>query len=1580
MAGSGSNADWPGMRESDNEAHLQYGSICRSGSYLSGFKQVLDQIRRESKTEVELGGRFERIMLQFFKNDGEYATQFKDVVLWKDYSSEIDKGIDLVATDYHGEKWAIQCKCWKDDAYIGLKEVGTTFASAKEHKIDSVIIIFTGRTISRELEKTCKGTDTHIIRRSRLEGSMIKWDTNPKKIKTHEPYKLKDHQKDALKACMKGFKKYDRGKCIMACGTGKTLTSLRIAETQAGKGCSVLYLVPSISLVRQTMHEWATNRMIPHNYLIVCSDKTVGKEDVSITNLSGRVTTKVATIKKYFKEMLERADTLHVVFSTYQSSDKVRDAFTKHEFDLIIFDEAHRTAAAVKDADTNFTLAHHNENIRGKKRLYMTATPRIHKESVKIRARESDRTLYSMEDKGTFGEIFYKLKFSDAIRLGILSDYRVVAFEVSKEEMADLEATHGDEAHITLEESTKLSSVYHAIMSQDNGKTHNLLQRIIVFCNSIRASKDFSIGRFAPKPSKKSRFDGTLSQGRFKQMIEKENRKLHTNVRVYTDHVDGTYNSRDRDDQLDWIKDDLGEDECRILSNAQCLSEGVDVPALDGVVFYEPRSSVIDVVQAVGRVMRYKAGKEFGYVIVPVVTTAEGDMETASQTNKTYKTQMQVIDALRDHDDRIERFYNQMQLTRGQQRYPDIEESVAIPPPLAEVSRPLKALIMKKVGGFYFEDYGKRLGEVAADIKIKIRSRVEKPDQRDAKYVGIIDNLHANLVGTIGETVTREDTIRALAQHVTIKPVFDQLFKMNFSNPVSKAFDAAVADLIFREETEPLQEYYEDMAYQIENITNESMRQVVIKKIYDNFFKGFDENTSAEHGIVYTPVEVVDYIIHSIQYVLKTEFGVGFDDDAVKVLDPFAGTGVFIVRLMQSGLLGSNIHNKYKKDLHMNELLLLAYYVATVNIETTYYKMKKRHVPYDNGCYVDTFTLDPEYLKQKREGQDVGEQTKLDKMFRPVQDRVRRQQKSNITVIMGNPPWNVDKSTTHEKVEKRIDDTYKKHTKVTLDRSLKNSYIKAIRYASDRTVDSGVIGFILPASWLSGNAQAGLRAALYEEFTDIWCFDLLGEKNKEGHGRNIFEYSGIHTGGTTQQSTIVLLVKNAHKTECTIHYTKLGVEDYNGEDKRNKVREYKAINQTPNWDDGIQPNDDHDWLNQRDPHIKQDYYKKCMPMGIRKGAEQEPSIFGKFSNGIKSNRDSWVYNTSYDDLVDNMKRTITHCTKIDPNNPDTNPQFVHWGKTKSPLKVALKRMHPVKPKFEEVNIRLALLRPFIKQYLYLDDGVFVSFPYHIPAFFPVRNITKANYAITVGPVGPDPTRPDPTRPDPTRPDPTRPDPTRPDPTRPDPTRPDPTRPDPTRPDPTRPDPTPTRPDRPDPTRPDPTRPDPTRPDPTRPDPTRPDPTRPDPTRPDPTRPDPTRPDPTRPDPTRPDPTRPDPTRPDPTRPDHTCSDQAVQGSSSPHTRRINKQSPTDKNSHTGGHERGNSGARQDIGVHSVHIEPSARLGDGTPQPNVPIQEGMNVAIIVPDKIKDKFSTFISNLPSDLHVLATSQAFPMEVME
>ena len=724
------------------------------------------------------------------------------------------------------------------------------------------------------------------------------------------------------------------------------------------------------------------------------------------------------------------------------------------------------------------------------------------------------------------------------------------------------------------------------------------------------------------------------------------------------------------------------------MSNAQCLSEGVDVPSLDGVVFFEPRKSVIDVVQAVGRVMRKQDDKDFGYVVIPLVTKHDSLDELEA---KSYKTLVEVVNALRAHDDRIDRLYNQLTVQRESESTDRDPIEVELPPPLADSYEYLKPTIMKNVGGLYFEDYGVRLGEVAADIKIKMQSR----------YDDIIETLHENLQGVVGDTVTKQDTLDTLAQHCTIKPVFGALFP-SFDNIVARAFDDTVVQLDFSEELLPLERYYEEMEFQIANIKNDAMKQSIIKKIYDNFFRGFDKATQTKHGIVYTPIEVVDYVIHSVSYLLHKEFGIGFEDESVTVLDPFAGTGVFLARLLQ----------QYKTDpthLHMNELMLLAYYIGTVNVESIIGKS------FNNSLLVDTFTI----AEGRRDVRDF-----TTKEFEKMNSGVVKQQETDIMVIMTNPPWNVNNKVSHKYIETRINKTFSQYYDQI--RTLKNSFVKAIRFASDRIGESGVIGFVIPATWLKGNTEVGVRACLYKEFTDVYVFDMRGNQQGTKGDESRCEGGKIFGGGSRQPTCMLFLIKNPRKEGCTIHYHDIG--DYLSRDnKLSKVRELKSLEGTEL--EPITPNSQHDWLDQRDTQARKDYYNHCIPMGIRKGTKQEVSIFEEFSLGVTTMRDAWVYNVSEDDLVSNMKRTIKHCTSIDLNNPNKDQKYVHWGNEKdSSIKNWLVRNNPNKPQFDKTLIRTSLYRPFLKHFLYLDDTecCFVARPRKIPDFYPLGKVSHTH--------------------------------------------------------------------------------------------------------------------------------------------------------------------------------------------------------------------------------------------------------------
>lgn len=845
------------------------------------FEYVLSKIRAESQNTVELGNHFERLIVEFFKKDKKYEWM-KEVRIWP---KSKDLGIDIIAYDGFNQPWAIQCKCIADDDTLDYHgNVTNLWVQADAENIGNKIIVTTGRPTAN-LRKQCEKTGVYIITHSDLAASTIVWDANPARVRRGRVHKLREHQREALADCMNGFKTSKRGQLIMACGTGKTLTALHIAEKTAGAGGRVLYLVPSISLIKQTYGEWQENSNIRQRAIIVCSDKTAGSsEDVSVTDLQGVVTTDADRLRRHFDVMRGDKNSMHVIFSTYQSADVVSGAFKDNGFDLIIFDEAHRTAGREGKA---FALAHSDDSIRADRRLYMTATPRVY------RTGEEDKGgvgAISMSDEDIFGPQFHRLGFGKAIEQGILSDYQAVAFEIVLEDEDRKNLEKSADGEFELEAECKMSSVYEAIKRRVRDGEFDLLNRVLVFHNSIPQSKRFV--------------------DMFRKVVDHVNERGDdpeaADITVDVKHVDGRDKARDRAETLDWLKRGGGNN-VHVLSNVRCLSEGVDVPTLNGVVFYEPRQSVIDIVQAVGRVMRKKTdGRNMGYVIVPIVVSRDEAMQTTLDRSGGNKLIIQIIDALRAHDDRIDRFLNQASLIRdvkqngAKKDKPQID--IPIPPQIRRIFDSLPPRLLDT--GFYWEEYGQKLGEKAKVIALQATNR------SDRKHKQVIDELHDNLKVVVGDTVTRKDAIDAVAQHIVLQPVFAELFGES-TNLVAVAFDNVVDRLDFHTELGGLDEWHELMKYHIKGITHPRAKQTLIAKIYGSFFETFDKDLAKT--IVYTPVELVDFIINSVQHVLRTEFGTGFGERGVRVIDPFCGTGIFIARLMESGHMeGHDLSQAYR--------------------------------------------------------------------------------------------------------------------------------------------------------------------------------------------------------------------------------------------------------------------------------------------------------------------------------------------------------------------------------------------------------------------------------------------------------------------------------------------------------------------------------------------------------------------------------------------------------------------------------------------------------------------------------------------
>ena len=1072
-------------------------------------------------------------------------------------------------------------------------------------------------------------------------------------------FSLRPHQQAAFDDVIAGFQENDRGKLAMACGTGKTFTALRIAEQVAGAGGRVLYLVPSIALFAQAMREWAGQRELPHRYLGVCSDTRAGArdEDASLQELEIPVTTAADKIAAALRRTRKGAMT--VVFSTYQSLPVVEQAQRQRApaFDLVLCDEAHRTTGVERPGDDTspFVLVHDRERIRAKKRLYMTATPRLYTEGARAKARTHGVEVFSMDDEGVYGPELHRLPFSKAVEQGLLSDYKVVVLTLAENSVDATMQAHlaagGSELNIT--DAAKIVGCWAALQDPENARQRNRrrpLKRAIAFTNTIRDSKRLV------------EHWGDVVERAIEQLPQREQRRA---LRTKTQHVDGQHHALDRKARIEWLK---GEEAgaCRILSNARCLSEGIDVPALDAVLFMTPRSSQVDIVQAVGRAMRKAEGKEHGYIVLPVAIPHGVDPATALNDNARFAVVWSVLRALRSHDDRLDAEINKIDLNTkptgriifssggigsGETDGPGAEplagpEGTATLPfePLDLPAGAIYAKIVEKCGDRkYWESWAKDVADIFARLVSRIEHLLAARGNQTLRewFDAFLDELKAS----INDSLARSDAVAMMAQHILTRPVFEALFEhydFAASNPVAKALDELRRDFGefgLENEVRDLEPFYESIRLRAQGLDNAEARQRVLMELYEKFFATALKKDAERLGIVYTPVEVVDFILHSANHLLREEFGRGLGSKDVHVLDPFTGTGIFLVRLLQSeGLMPrAAIRRKFASELWANELVLLAYYIAAIHIEEAFHGRlgpQAEYAPFDGIVLTDTFNLSTD-------------RTAFPQAWMPANSRrAERQQQHAIQVIVGNPPWSVGQrsvaddnpNVAYPDLEQRISDTYAVRSTATLKGSLYDTYKMAIRWASDRIGKQGVIAFVTNGSWIDGNVDAGLRACLAEEFSAIYVLNLRGNQRTQGE-RSRREGGKVFGQGSRAPVAITLLVRNpkAQHDGCHIHYHDIG--DYlTRQQKLGALREAGSIAGIADWQ-RVQPNAQHDWIDHRSQA-----YQRLHPLGTKavKAGGGGEAAFQLFSNGYKkTGRDAYLYSFSPTALAQRARLAVS---------------------------------------------------------------------------------------------------------------------------------------------------------------------------------------------------------------------------------------------------------------------------------------------------------------------------------------------------
>ncbi|GAA7476857.1 DEAD/DEAH box helicase family protein [Helicobacter pylori] len=1180
----------------------------------------------------------------------------------------------------------------------------------------------------------------------------------------------------------------------MACGTGKTYTSLKIMEALDPK--ITLFLAPSIALLSQTFREYAQEKSEPFYASIVCSDDKVGKgkknksddgiDDINFSELPLKPSTRLEDILSVH-EKAKKENKRFIIFSTYQSALRIQEAqrMGLGGIDLIICDEAHRTVGAMyssneRDDKNAFTLCHSDEHIKAKKRLYMTATPKVYSESSKAKAKESDNVIYSMDDAGIFGEEIYALNFERAIALDLLTDYKVIILAVRKENLSgvtnsvnkkisllEAKGTKLDKKLINNEFVCKIIGTHKGLAKQDlivlddeNKEDHNLQnkydtapsQRAINFCKSINTSKNI-----------KDSFETIMEC-----YDEELKKKSFKNLQISIDHIDGTMNCKVRLEKLEELNE-FKPNTCKVLSNARCLSEGVDVPALDSIVFFDGKSAMVDIIQAVGRVMRKAKRKQRGYIILPIALE-ESEIKNLDQAvnNTNFKNIWKVLKALRSHDPSLvdeATFKEKIKIFGSDdEKYQDDEEACdeRLKKDKTEPSDPKQAqktlfdaillqdladavynVMPTKLGDRnYWENFAKKTGNIARTLNERLKDIFGKNPE-------IFHNFLDSLRGNIHQNIKEDEALDMITSHIITKPIFDAVFGDNIKNPIAKALDKMVQKLStlgLEGETKDLKNLYESVKTEAMHAKSQKSQQELIKNLYNTFFKEAFKKQSEKLGIVYTPIEVVDFILRATNGILKKHFNTDFNDQSITIFDPFTGTGSFIARLLskENGLISDEaLKEKFLNHLFAFDIVLLSYYIALINITQAAQNRDSSLKFFKNIALTDSLGF---YEEKNDKGvfaffEDLKENKEIKSTL----------EQQNIRVIIGNPPYSAgaksendnNQNLSHPELEKRVSEKYGKNSSSKAAGNItRDTLIQSIYLAGELLKDKGVIGFVVNGSFIDSKSADGFRKCVAQDFAHLYVLNLRGNARTSGE---TFRKEGgkIFDSGSRATIAVIFFVKDTSVKNSAIHYYEVG--DYlKREAKLHLLAGFENLESVPFKE--ITPNNKGDWINQRE-----DGFEKLIPLK-RDKTLQNPSVFDINSNGVKSGRDPWVYNFSPNALTQNVQKCIetynadlkrfnevfreafkqrTKGVKSGDLYKQLNDKEITTDKTKIAWTDGLKN-HLIKNKNLQESrkecTRLALYRPFNKQWLYFDKNL--NKQYQLPKIFP--NKDAQNVVINTG--------------------------------------------------------------------------------------------------------------------------------------------------------------------------------------------------------------------------------------------------------
>ncbi|GAA9513184.1 DEAD/DEAH box helicase family protein [Helicobacter pylori] len=1108
----------------------------------------------------------------------------------------------------------------------------------------------------------------------------------------------------------------------------------------------------------------------------MCSDDKVGKskknksddgiDDINFSELPLKPSTRLEDILSVY-EKAQKENKRFIIFSTYQSALRIQEAqrMGLNEIDLIICDEAHRTVGAMyssneRDDKNAFTLCHSDE-IKAKKRLYMTATPKVYSESSKAKAKEKDNVIYSMDDEEIFGEEIYTLNFERAIALDLLTDYKVMILAVRKENLSgvtnsvnkkisQLEAkgTKLDKKLINNEFVCKIVGTHKGLAKQDlivlddeNKEDHNLQnkydtapsQRAINFCKSIDTSKRI-----------KDSFETIMEC-----YDEELKKKSFKNLQISIDHIDGTMNCKVRLEKLEELNE-FQPNTCKVLSNARCLSEGVDVPALDSIVFFDGKSAMVDIIQAVGRVMRKAKRKQRGYIILPIALE-ESEIKNLNEAvnNTNFKNIWKVLKALRSHDpslvdeatfrEKIKIFGsddNGNDETNQDDEEPTKDKTESSGDPKQAQKTLFDAIFLQNLADAvynvmptklgdrnYWENFAKKTGNIARTLNNRLKDIFGKNPEI---FYGFVDSLREN----IHQNIKEDEALDMITSHIITKPIFDALFGDNIKNPIAKALDKMVEKLStlgLQGETKDLKNLYESVKTEATHAKSQKSQQELIKNLYNTFFKEAFRKQSEKLGIVYTPIEVVDFILRATNGILKKHFNTDFNDKSITIFDPFTGTGSFIARLLskENNLISDEaLKEKFDKNLFAFDIVLLAYYIALINITQAAQNREPSLKNFKNIALTDSL----DYLEEKN---DKGVFPLFEdlKENKDIKDTLAGQ---NIRVIIGNPPYSAgsksendnNQNLSHPELEKRVYEKYGKNSSSNNGKATRDTLIQSIYMASELLKDRGVIGFVVNGGFIDSKSSDGLRKCVAKDFAHLYVLNLRGNARTSGE---TFKKEGgkIFDSGSRVTVAIVFFVKDSSVSDNTIDYYDIG--DYlKREEKLHLLANFENLDFVPFKE--ITPNEKGDWINQRE-----DDFEKLIPLKRDKKLKIFDTIFDINSLGVMSGRDPWVYNFSKDALMQNVQKCMdTYNADLKRFNAHFREAFKQRTKgvkkadlykhlndseiTTDKTKIAWVqnlKMQLIKGKklddFSQEKIAVSLYRPFNKQYFYYERELSWSF-------------------------------------------------------------------------------------------------------------------------------------------------------------------------------------------------------------------------------------------------------------------------------